>query len=98
MNYVILITNSHLQPLQNCRTQIIFYPLYKNKNVITVAVNVVIAVITQAVPIGISLRRILHCLAVVTSIAVDILIAVLLVNIRNKPTIVLGQTKEVGEN
>lgn len=98
MNYVILITNNHLQPLQKYGTRIIFYLLNKNKNIITVAINVIIAVITQAVPISISLGRILHCFAVVTSIAVDILIAVLLVNITNKPTIVLGQTKEVGEN
>lgn len=61
--------------------------------IITIVVDVVIALVAQAVPVGVPLGRVLRHFAVVTRVAVDVLVAVLLVHVGDEPTVVLVQTK-----
>ena len=58
---------------------------------LTIPIHIIITFITQAVLISIPLRRIFNCFAVVTGVTMGVAITVLLVHIRNKPTIVLGR-------
>lgn len=62
---------------------------------LTVLVPVVIAFVAKAVLVRVPLGGVLNAPAVVTGVPVDILIAVLLVHVGNKPTVVLRQTNSI---
>lgn len=62
---------------------------------LTISILIIVTFITQPVLIGIFLWGIFHTSAVVTGIAMEILIAVPLIHIGNKPTIVLRQMKGI---
>lgn len=60
---------------------------------VTIVVGIVVAVVSQSIPVSVPLRRIVHRLAVVARVAVDVLVAVLLADVGDEPTVVLVQTK-----